>query len=180
MTAHFLWVLRSWIRPELLSRAGGLIPLAFYLGDCFCFSFYFERTSSMQNSHENTALHSRLPVSFSCLLSLCQDLHTHTHTHTHTLTRVLHHWAAREAPNKYNYIFIYIQLGAFPKWLSGKNPPAIQEPQETWVQSLGQEDALEEGMATHSSILAWGIPRTAEPGGLQSMGLQRVRHDWAT
>ena len=55
-----------------------------------------------------------------------------------------------------------------------KNLPAMQE---TWVQSLGQEDPLEKGMATHSSILAWEIPWTEEPGGLQSMGLQRVRHD---
>ena len=45
------------------------------------------------------------------------------------------------------------------------------------VQSLAREDALEEEMATHSSILAWRIPWTEEPGGLQSMGLQRVRHD---
>ena len=49
--------------------------------------------------------------------------------------------------------------------------------QETWVRSLGQEDPLQEEMATHSSILAWEIPRTEEPGGLQSMGSQRVRHD---
>ena len=48
------------------------------------------------------------------------------------------------------------------------------------VQSLGQEDPLKEVMATHSSILARRIPWTEEPGGLQSMGLQRVRHDWAT
>ena len=48
---------------------------------------------------------------------------------------------------------------------------------ETWVQSLGREDSLEKEMATHSSILAWKIPWTEEPGGLQSMGLQRVRHD---
>ena len=52
-----------------------------------------------------------------------------------------------------------------------KNVPAMQE---TWVQSLGREDLLEKGMATHSSILAWRIPWTEE---LQSMGLQRVRHD---
>ena len=58
-----------------------------------------------------------------------------------------------------------------------KNLPAMQE---TQVQSLGQEDPLEKGMATHSSILAWRIPWTEEPGGLQSTGLQRVRHDWAT
>ena len=50
--------------------------------------------------------------------------------------------------------------------------------QETWVQSLGQEDPLEEEMATHSRILAWKIPWTEEPGGLQSMGSQRVGHDF--
>ena len=52
--------------------------------------------------------------------------------------------------------------------------------QETWVQSLGKEDLLEKGMATHSSILAWKIPWTEEPGGLPSMGSQRVRHDPVT
>ena len=49
--------------------------------------------------------------------------------------------------------------------------------QEKQVQSLGQEDPLEKGMATHSSILAWRIPWTEEPGGLQSMGLKRVKQD---
>ena len=53
----------------------------------------------------------------------------------------------------------------------------MQETKETRVRFLGQEDPLEEGMATLSSILAWEIPWTEEPGGLQSMGLQRVRHD---
>ena len=48
---------------------------------------------------------------------------------------------------------------------------------EMWVRSLGLEDPLEEEMTTHSSILAWRIPWTEEPGGLQSMGSQRVRHD---
>ena len=52
--------------------------------------------------------------------------------------------------------------------------------QETWLCSLGREDPLEEGMGTYSSILAWRIPWTEEPGGLQSMGLQRVRHNWGT
>ena len=52
----------------------------------------------------------------------------------------------------------------------------MQEAQETWVLSLGQEDPLEKGMSTHSSILAWRIPWTEEPGVLQSMGLQRVGH----
>ena len=55
-----------------------------------------------------------------------------------------------------------------------KNLPAIQE---TWVQSLGWEDPLEKGMATHSGTLAWRIPWTEEPDVRQSMGLQRVRHD---
>ena len=55
-----------------------------------------------------------------------------------------------------------------------KNPPAVQE---TWVRFLGQEDPQETGMATHSSILAWRIPWTEEPGGLQSMGLHKVRQD---
>ena len=52
--------------------------------------------------------------------------------------------------------------------------------QETWVQSLGQEDSLEKGMATHSGILAWRIPWAEEPGGLQSMVLQRVKQYRAT
>ena len=47
-----------------------------------------------------------------------------------------------------------------------------------WAQPLGWEDPLEKEMATHSNILAWRIPGTEEPGGLQSIGLQRVRHDW--
>jgi len=55
-----------------------------------------------------------------------------------------------------------------------KNLPAVQE---TWARSLGWEDPLEKGMATHSSIFAWRTPWTEEPGGLQSMGLQRVGHD---
>ena len=58
-----------------------------------------------------------------------------------------------------------------------KNLPAIQETPEMWVRSLGQQDPLEEEMAIHSSILAWKIPWTEEPDGLQSMGLQRVGHD---
>ena len=58
-----------------------------------------------------------------------------------------------------------------------KNLPAMQETQEVPVRSLGQEDPLEEDMATHSSTLAWRIPGTGEPGGLLSMGLHRVGHD---
>ena len=58
----------------------------------------------------------------------------------------------------------------------GKNPSAMLEMQETWVRSHGQEDPLEEEMVAHSSILGWRIPWTREPGGLQSMGPQRVGH----
>ena len=65
-------------------------------------------------------------------------------------------------------------LLGFPGSSEVKNLPAVQE---TEVLSLGPADPLNEGMTTHSSILAWEIPRTEEPGGLQSMGLQRVGHD---
>ena len=58
-----------------------------------------------------------------------------------------------------------------------KNPSALRE---TWVRSLGWEDSLEKGMATHSSILAWRIPWTEEPGRLQSVGSQMVGHDLVT
>ena len=58
--------------------------------------------------------------------------------------------------------------------LTKKNLPTIQE---TWVWSLGQENPLENGMATHSNILAWRIPWTEKPGGLESMGSQRVGHN---
>ena len=59
-----------------------------------------------------------------------------------------------------------------------KNSHADEEPQETWVRSLGQEDSLQKEMATHSSILAGIILQTEEPGRLQSMGSQRIRHNW--
>ena len=65
-------------------------------------------------------------------------------------------------------------LMGLPWWLSGKESASMQKLQETWVRSLGREDPLEKGMAIHSSILAWRIPWTEQPGGLQ---LQRVRHN---
>ena len=65
-----------------------------------------------------------------------------------------------------------VMLG-FPGGSEMKNLPAVQE---TWVQSLGQEDPLEEKMTVDSSILAWKIPWTEEPGGLQFMGLERTGH----
>ena len=68
---------------------------------------------------------------------------------------------------------MYLLMG-FPGGSAVKNPLPMQE---TGVRSLGQEDPFEKGMTTHSSILAWRIPWTEQPGGLQFVGLQRVGHD---
>ena len=68
-------------------------------------------------------------------------------------------------------------IWGFPVSQMVKNPPMMQD---TWVWSLGWGDPVENGVATHSSILAWRIPWTEEPGGLQSMGSQRIRYDWVT
>ena len=76
-----------------------------------------------------------------------------------------------------NIVLNYRYLGAFQVAQMIKNLPAMQE---TWVLSLGWEDALEKERATHSSILAWIIPQTEKPGRLESIGSQRVRHDWVT
>ena len=65
----------------------------------------------------------------------------------------------------------------FPSGSVIKNPPAMQESQETQVRSMGQEDPLEDEMATHSNILVWRISWTVEAGRLQSIGSQRVGHD---
>ena len=67
-------------------------------------------------------------------------------------------------------------IRGFPHGSVVENSPAMQEMQETEVQSLGREDPLKKGMTTHSSILAWRIPWTEEAGGLQSLGSQRIRH----
>ena len=66
-----------------------------------------------------------------------------------------------------------------PWWLRGKDPSPVQELHGPQVWSLGRADLLEEGMATHSSILAWRIPWTGKPGGLPSTGPQRAGHDWS-
>ena len=65
----------------------------------------------------------------------------------------------------------------FPSGSEVKNQPAMKKLQKMQVQSLGWQDSLEEGMATHSNILAWRIPWTEETGELQSIGSQRVGHD---
>ena len=77
-------------------------------------------------------------------------------------------------------MLVFLRGFQVSQWV--KNPPAMQEsqkPQEPRVQSLSWEDSLEEGMAIHSSILAWRTPWSEEPGRLQSLGLQRVWHDWS-
>ena len=75
-----------------------------------------------------------------------------------------------------NYILLDLEFSSRASLVAQflKSLPAMQE---TWVQSLGQEDPLEKEMASHSSILAWRIPWTEEPGRLQSMGSQRIRHN---
>ena len=81
------------------------------------------------------------------------------------------------------YIYIYtiyiyiVQLKYIWASLLAQMVKNLLAMQETWIRSLGHEDSLEKEMAAHSSILAWRIPWTEEPGRLQSMGLQRVGHD---
>ena len=69
------------------------------------------------------------------------------------------------------------EVQGFPSVSTVKNLPAMQESEEMWVRSLGWDDPMEEGMATQSGILGWRIPWIEEPGGLQSIGSQRVRPD---
>ena len=71
----------------------------------------------------------------------------------------------------------FIHVAIYPPSHLGKESSAMQDMQEMWVQPMGQKDPLEEGMAAHSSILAWRIPWMVEPSGLQSMESQRVRHN---
>ena len=79
---------------------------------------------------------------------------------------------------KYSVYIVY--TWGFPGGTSDKEPhQQCRRHKKIWVQSLGGEDPLEEGMATHSSILVWRSPWAEEPGGLQSMGSQRVGHDRA-
>ena len=78
---------------------------------------------------------------------------------------------------KLYYICVYTWASQVALWW--RPCLLMQEMQETWVGSLGREDPLEEGMATHSSVLAWRIPWTEESGRLQSIGSHRVRHTWS-
>ena len=92
---------------------------------------------------------------------------------------VAHPGSAHESLARINHDCLTCRMG-FPGGASGKEPACqCKTCKRLQVQSLGQEDALEEGMGTHSSILAWGIPWMEEPGGLQSLGSHRVRHNWS-
>ena len=82
-----------------------------------------------------------------------------------------------KAYHLYSYVFICVYVRASLVTQMVKNPPTMQE---IWVGSLGQEDPLEKGIATHCSILAWRIPWTEKLGWLQSMWSQKVGHNWAT
>ena len=93
-------------------------------------------------------------------------------------------WGCWSSVNKkWNGLMVkYRQLcywWVFPSGLAVKNLPAMQKMRERWVWSWGQEDSLQEGMVTHSSILVWRIPWAEEPGRLQSIGSQRVGRDWS-
>ena len=71
------------------------------------------------------------------------------------------------------FLLVPMSSGGFPSGSAVKNPPAMQDPKAMWVRSLDQKDPPEENITTHSSILAWRIPWTVEPGGLQPMGSQK-------
>ena len=91
----------------------------------------------------------------------------------------LQHWQAGPYHCHHHFKVKYEFIFSFPSGSVVKNTPAMQETQKTQVWSLSWEDLLVEGMASHSSILAWRFPWAEEPGGLQSMGSQRVRHNWS-
>ena len=86
------------------------------------------------------------------------------------------HGVAKSQTQRRNWTELKFIRWTFPMTQAVKNPPAMQEVQ---VQSLGVEDPLKDEMATHSSILAWKIPWTEKPGGLQFIGSPRVRHNWS-
>ena len=103
-----------------------------------------------------------------------QSAHTHPHLTTHSYTTVgfIADILVLFSVCLLSFFAHLLSFYGLPWWLSGKIRICMPR-QEMWVQSLGQEDPPEEGMATHSIILAWRTPWTEEPGGLQSMGLQK-------
>ena len=120
-------------------------------------------------------------------LKLCPGSNVDKYFATITSVIIFLHCCCKtdQCPNPYIPRLIILQSSHWKHLLSLSTTKAqrlkrLPAMKETWVPSLGREDPLEKEMATHSSILAWRIPWTEEPGGLQSMGLQRVGHDWAT
>ena len=116
---------------------------------------------------------------FSC--SLPRQLHlllVHS-IPSYILVQVSSEWRVHNSRHKGRLFKEYLRIIPWASLVAQmvKNLPAMQD---TQVRSLGWEVPLEKGMATHSSILAWRIPWTEEPGGLQSVELQRVGHDWVT
>ena len=97
---------------------------------------------------------------------------SHSCPQGHSLTRVSTWW---DRGSFFFFFSSYFILCCFPSVSVVKNPPSMQETQETWAWSLGEEDPLEKGMATHSRILACRIPWTEEAGRLQSIESHRVR-----
>ena len=135
----------------------------------------------MATQPTSRAMDSKLgqPCSISRLTTTLQT-RCYFYSHSHGLkTRKWQNWVCAQASFTPDLCFhvstalnFIIGVGMVAQMI--KNPPLVQE---TWVQPLGQEDPLEEGMATHSSILAWRVPWTEEPGELQCIGSQRVRHN---
>ena len=126
----------------------------------------------------------RLNFLFSAILRLCRAVCWNSWASPEGLSFfICKIWVLDDITSRFPFSS-WTPLFGFPNkpavFLSGsvvKSPPAVQE---TQIRSLGREDPLEKEMATHSSTLAWRIPWTEEPGRLQSMGLQRVRHDCVT
>ena len=165
---------------------------------------------NLNNESRCTFLHHLLGLEESIKLKSLAEIHTHTHTHTHTrvcaagrqrrflVSRVSlsliyqlsvlclefpsqsSAWRENWGQGKISFQVGLDSPGASQVALEVKNSPPSAGDLREEVGSLGGEDALQEGMATHSSVLAWRIPWTEEPGGLQSTGSQRVGHDWVT
>ena len=153
---HFLLPLSSWPTSSELQQTQSIM-------------FHHDVVSKFENQGFNKALGKPFQTS--------SHTHTHTHTHTHKGSNVRCRY---KEVDKHRVNFSYPKCTeGFPRGTVVKNLPANEGDTEMQVWSLGGKDPLEKGMATHSSIPAWKIPRIGEPDWLQNMGSQRVRHDWA-
>ena len=109
-------------------------------------------------------------------MSLERCIHSWKHDHNQD-NEYIHHFY--KFPSAFLFLYCGMNTLGFPGGSVVKNLSTMHEMQETWVWSLGGEDPLEEGMATHSRILDWRIPQTEEPGGLQFIGSHGVGHNWS-